>query len=114
MLHLRQLSVLMFDAMISRFDSKFVSDMIFGVGMKTFGEDIPQDEHHLDTRRAHMMTNRGIGGGSKLESRYSLAKGSSGANYMNEVVSALCFTVINVSTNYKGELLLECSSLCSD
>jgi len=102
MLHLRQLSVLMFDAMISRFDSKFVSDMIFGVGMKTFGEDIPQDERHLDTRRAHMMTNRGIGGGSKLESRYSLAKGSSGANYMNEVVSALCFTVINVSTNYKG------------
>lgn len=104
MLHLRQLSVLMFDAMVSRFDSKFASEMIFGIGMKTFGEDIPLDERHLDTRRAHILNNRGIGGGSNLESRYSLSKGSAGANYMNEVVSALCFTVINVSTNYKGML----------
>jgi hypothetical protein len=102
MLHLRQLSVLMFDAMVSRFESKFASDMIFGVGMKTLGEDIPLDERHLDTRRAHILNNRGIGGGSNMQSRYSIVKGSAGANYMNEVVSALCFTVINVSTNYKG------------
>jgi hypothetical protein len=104
MLHLRQLSVLMFDAMVSRFESKFASDMIFGVGMKTLGEDIPLDERHLDTRRAHILNNRGIGGGSNMESRYSIVKGSAGASYMNEVVSALCFTVINVSTNYKGAL----------
>lgn len=102
MVHLRQLAVLMFDAMTSRFEPSFLSTMLLGVGMKTMGNATPLDEQHSDTDRAHVKNNRGMGSSMNSNSRYALDKRSSGASYMNEVVSALCLSIVNVSTSYKG------------
>lgn len=99
---LRQVSVLLVDAIVNRFDNKFASDIVFGVGMKTLTEDIPLDERNSDSRRAFTKNNRGMGERNESASRHTV-EGGGGTNFMTEVVSSLCLSVINVSTHYEGK-----------
>ena len=102
MIGLRDISVLLFDSVVNRFDPKFAGDLIFGVGLKTFGDDTPMDERRLDSRLAHARNNRGMGGGSNLESRRSL-RSSGETSFMGEIVEALCTSIVNVSCFANGE-----------
>ena len=99
---LRQVSVLLVDAIVNRFDNKFASDIVFGVGMKILTEDIPLDERNSDSRRAFTKNNRGMGERNESASRHTV-EGGGGTNFMTEVVSSLCLSVINVSTHYEGK-----------
>jgi Uncharacterised conserved protein len=99
---LRQIAVLLMDAVVTRFDSKFVSDISFGVGLKAIADDVPLDERNLDSQRAFSRNNRDMGQKMHSTSRHTV-DGSIGINFMTEVVSSLCLSLINVSTNYKGE-----------
>jgi len=89
----RKLSVCTFDAALTIFDGKFASDILFGVDLKSFADDMPADERNLDSAEAHLEDDRDIGGGGVYESRQALGrqKGSSvGSDLTGEVVSALC------------------------
>lgn len=98
---LRQIAVLLMDAIMKRFGSKFASDILFGVGMKAVSDDIPLDERSLDSKRAYSRNNRDMGQKIDLDSRQSLS-GKSGSSFMGEVVSALSLSIINVSMHYEG------------
>jgi len=106
---LRNLSVLAMDAALSRFDGKFVCDMLFGTGMKSFSNDIPMDERRLDTKRVHKMHDRGMGGRASVQSRRSLQPASPGGvqNFVAEVVASLCVGVVNATSQWKGVRVLE-------
>lgn len=99
---LRQVSVLLIDAIVTRFGKKFASDLIFGVGMKTLTEDIPLDERNLDSRLAFTKNNRDMGERNVSASRHTV-EGAPGASFMGEVITSLCLSVINVSTHYQGK-----------
>lgn len=100
---LRQVSVLLMDAVVTRFDTKFASTIVFGVGMQIFGDDIPLDERNLDSRRAFTKNNRDMGERNQSTSRHTTMEGGAGASFMSEVISSLCLSVINVSTYYEGK-----------
>jgi len=61
MFGLRQISVLLMDAVAKRFNSKFATDILFGAGMKGISENMPLDERNLDSKRAYSKNNRGMG-----------------------------------------------------
>lgn len=107
---LRQVSVLLMDAVVNRFDTKFASDIVFGVGMKTLTEDIPLDERNSDSRQAFTKNNRDMGERNESASRHTV-EGGSGANFMSEVVFSLCLSVINVSTHYGGKPIMMAGQL---
>jgi hypothetical protein len=97
---LRQVAVLLMDSIVGRFDARFASDMVFGSDMRTFADDMPLDERKLDSRLAYTKNNRDMGERNMSTSRHTMSGG--GASFMAEVVSALCLSVINVSTYYEG------------
>lgn len=99
---MRQVAVLLMDAVVTRFDCKFASDIIFGTGLKTFSDDIPLDERNLDSRRAFTKNNRDMGEKNVSASRHTVG-GKGGGSFMSEVVTSLCLSVINVSTYYEGK-----------
>lgn len=109
MIPLREVAVLLLDVIVSKFETKFVSDLAFGTGLRTFSDEIPVDERRSDSRRAHAMNNRGMGGGGNLESRRALAPGGE-ASFMGEVVSSLCSSVTNVTCFANGKCTIEQST----
>jgi hypothetical protein len=99
---MRQIAVLLMDAIVTRFDGKFASDIVFGTGLKTLSEEMPLDERNLDSRRAYTNNNRDMGERNVSSSRHTVA-GKGGGSFMSEVISSLCLSVINVSTYYEGK-----------
>ena len=112
-LHMRQLSLLTVDAAASKFDGKFLGDLIFGGGMKTYGDEMPMDERRVDSRNAYVDTNRNIGGGSNLESRRAFKRDPTSqdnridSNPTLEVIAPLCVSVVTASSGLEGSWSLE-------
>lgn len=87
---LRPLSVLAVDAAVSVVDERLVSDIMFGLDLKKFEDNMPADErssgaHHID------FDDRGIGGSAPVESRLGLGAGTSskfGHDHLGEVILA--------------------------
>jgi hypothetical protein len=103
--HIKGMSILLIDSLATKFDGKFLGDLLFGSGMKRFGDEIPVDERSLDARNAHLADDRGIGGGGFIDSRRSLANTSSriGTDYLVEAVTALCIGIVNTSPGQSGK-----------
>jgi hypothetical protein len=105
--HLRGLAMLTIDAAVSKFEGRFLGDLIFGSGMKTHGDELPMDERRLDSRNAYVDTNRGIGGGGNLESRRAFKRepaqaGRIDSNPTLDVVTPLCLAVLTASSGLDG------------
>ena len=107
-LHMKELSLLTVDAAASKFDGKFLGDLIFGSGMKSHSDDMPMDERRVDSRNAYVDTNRNMGGGGNLESRYSFKRDTlSHANRVDtnptlDVIAPLCGSVVTASCGLEG------------
>lgn len=116
---LRSLAVLSIDAALSRFDGTFVSDMLFGAGMRTFANDIPMDERRTDTRVVRDRHDRDIGGAGVLDSRHTLpSRGTQlqkgGGSSFNEVISSLCASVLTTSSKSIGMTKeRSCEAMCA-
>mmetsp|Transcript_17525 Transcript_17525/g.25932 ORF Transcript_17525/g.25932 Transcript_17525/m.25932 type:complete len:1277 (-) Transcript_17525:60-3890(-) len=102
MFGLRQIAVLLMDAVVKRFSSKFASNILFGAGMKAVSDEIPLDERTLDSKRAYSKNNRDMGQKMESGSRQSVTGGGGSSSFMGEVVSALSLSIINVSMFYEG------------
>lgn len=110
--HMKEMSLLTVDAAASKFDGKFLGNLIFGSGMKSHRDEIPMDERNVDSRSAYVDTNRNMGGGSNLESRYNFKRDTlSQANRVDsnptlDVITPLCGSVITASSGLEGAYLL--------
>lgn len=106
--HVKELSLLTVDAAASKFDAKFIGDLIFGSGMKSHRDEMPMDERRVDSRSAYVDTNRNMGGSGNVESRYSFKRDTlSQANRVDsnptlDVVAPLCGSVITATTGLEG------------
>lgn len=106
-LNMRELSMLTIDAAVAKFEGKFLSDLIFGSGMKKHGDEIPMDERRLDSWNAYIDTNRGMGGGSNLASRRAFKRepaqaGRLESNPTLDVVTPLCLSVLTAFSGLDG------------
>jgi hypothetical protein len=109
-LQMRELSMLTIDAAVAKFEGKFLGDLMFGSRMKKHGDEMPMDERRLDSRNAYIDTNRGMGGGSNLESRRAFKRepGQTGrleSNPMLDVITPLCLVVLTASSGLDGTSL---------
>lgn len=107
--HMKELSLLTVDAVASKFESKFLGNLMFGGGMKSHRDETPMDERRLDSRSAYVDTNRDMGGGgSNLESRYNFKRDTLSqvnrvdSNPTLDVVAPLCASVITASSGLEG------------
>ena len=100
------LAVLALDSAVSVLSEDFVADILLGLDLKKFANDMPVDERKLDSRFAREVDDRGMGGPVAVESRLSLgapAGGKVGFDYMGEVVSSFRSCVLNVIPVESGE-----------
>jgi len=112
-LHMKEMSLLTVDAAASKFDGKFLGDLLFGSGMKSHRDEMPMDERRVDSRNAYVDTNRNMGSGGNLESRYSFKRDTmSQANRVDsnptlDVVTPLCGSVVTASSGLEGTSFLD-------
>lgn len=112
-LHMKEMALLTVDATASKFDGKFLGDLIFGRGMRSQRNETPMDERRVDSRNAYVDTNRNMGGGSGLESRYNFKRDTlSHANRVDsnptlDVIAPLCAAVITASNGLEGTYLCD-------
>jgi hypothetical protein len=103
---LRPLSVMAVDSAVSAFGEKFVSDMILGVDLQKFADNMPKDERKSDARWAQALDDRGMGGPMKFESRQALGEATSGKvgfDCMNEVLSSFRSCLMHAAPSGKGK-----------
>ena len=97
---MRNLAVCVFDSALKLFDGTFIAQILYGIDLKTFEDDVPQDERTLDSTIAHSSDDRGIGGSVAYESRQSVGRKagqSVGSDLVSEAVNALCSCVVFAS-----------------
>lgn len=93
----RKLSVCLFDSAVSIFDGPFAGNMLFGIGLRKFDDNVPADERTLDSVYAHTESERGLGGRVAYESRHSVNRQQGavvGADHVADVVNALCSCIV--------------------
>ena len=103
---LRPLSVMAVDSAVSAFNEKFVSDMILGVDLQKFADNMPTDERKSDSKWAQALDDRGMGGPMKFESRQALGEatnGKVGFDCMNEVLSSFRSCLMHAAPSGKGK-----------
>jgi hypothetical protein len=103
---LRPLSVMAVDSAVSAFGEKFVSDIILGVDLQKFADDMPKDERKSDSKWARALDDRDMGGPMKFESRLALGEatgGKIGFDCMNEVLSSFRSCLMHAAPSGKGE-----------
>jgi hypothetical protein len=102
---LKNLSLLAVDSAVSIFDETFLSEILFGLDMKKFADNLPNDEKtsgsHLD------FDDRGIGRGLPVESRVALGGPTGGkllvSDPMNEVLSSFRSCLLNAVPGGNGK-----------
>ncbi|KAG7364009.1 hypothetical protein IV203_037211 [Nitzschia inconspicua] len=104
---LESLSVIAVDSAVSAFDEKFLSDILFGLDIKRYRDNLPRDEGFKSILSEPDLDDRDIGGPGTLatESRLSLGApegGKLGFDYMSEVISAFKSSLINAGPAGKG------------
>jgi len=112
----RSLAVCTVDAAMERLDPKLASDLLFGVDLKTFADDMPMDERNLDSSYAHQEHDRGLGGGVGYESRHSIVSSgptSVGTNLVGQVIIPLVTAVLNTKRGLNKEWKLTYDSVAS-
>ena len=112
--HVRDLAVCTLDAAISRLNPKLAADLIYGVNLKQFADDMPVDERNLDSTDAY-KDDHGIGGSVEQESRHSIAtrRGSVGTNLVWQVVSPLVAAIVTAKRGWNNEWVLSYDELAA-
>jgi hypothetical protein len=104
---LRPLAVVAVDAAVNAFEDKFVADMLLGLDLKRFKDNMPIDERKLDSKLARDIDDRDMGGPVSNESRLSLggtpAGGKVGFDFSNEILSSFRSCVMNATPAGNGE-----------
>jgi hypothetical protein len=103
---LRPLSVMAVDSAVSAFGEKFVADMILGVDLQKFADNMPKDERKSDSKWARALDDRGMGGPMKFESRQALGEATSGKvgfDCMNEALSSFRSCLMHAAPSRKGK-----------
>lgn len=93
----RDLAVGVLDAAVTVLDGKLVADVLYGIDLSTFADDMPADERNLDSAHAHFDDDRDIGGSGFYQSRTTLGTrrgGPVGTDYTHEVVPGLSRCII--------------------
>lgn len=106
---LRPLSVLAVQTAITKFPPKFLSDILFGMDVQKFQDDLPRDEASHGILAS--LDDRDIGGGTTTgQSRLSLGEkgtGRIGYDCKNEVLSAFKNCILRAVAGAKGTWVLE-------
>jgi hypothetical protein len=106
---LRPLSVLAVETAISKFSAQFLSDILFGVDIQKFQENLPRDE--ASNGALWNVDDRDIGGGTMMgQSRLALGEidsGKIGFDYQNEVLSAFRNCIMRATPASGGTWNLE-------
>jgi len=112
---LQDLAVMAVHSAVSMFNEKFLVDLLFGLDIKRYRDNLPKDER-FDSFRGnstgdfdddHDLDDRGMGGSiaSTIDSRLSLGAlegGKIGFNYMNEVIVSFKCCVLNIAPANRG------------
>lgn len=106
---LQALSVIAVDSAVSVpvFDEKYVADILFGLDLKRYRDNLPRDEQWKSHLAEPDLDDRGMGGptAATVESRLSLGipeGGKVGFDYMNEVISSFKSCLMSAVPGGKG------------
>jgi len=113
---LQDLAVMAVHSAVSVFDEKFLADLLFGLDIKRYKENLPTDKRFdsfrgdnpdLDYDFDDDLDDRGMGGSinSRVDSRLSLGAlkgGKIGFDYMNEVINAFQCCIMSASPGGQG------------
>lgn len=112
---LQPLSVLAVEAGVSKFGSKFLTEILFGQDLQRFHKTLPADQEKLNTMLSR-LDDRGMGSGSSAgQSRLSLGplNGVSRLDPMEEVLSAFRTAIIKAVPAGKGTWKLKYDPIAS-
>ena len=112
----RSLAICTLNAALSRLDPKLGSDLLFGVNLKTFADDMPADERNLDSSNAYRESDRGLGGGVGYESRHAISSRSSGTvgtNLVGQVINPVVSALLNTTRGSNKEWKLSYDPLAA-
>lgn len=110
---LKNVSALAVDSMVSPFDEKFLAEILFGLDLKKYEDNLPNDEKTSGSR--FDFDDRDIGDGVKVESRVALGGPTGGklvADPMNEVLSSFRTCIMTVVPGGSGEKILREFGIC--
>jgi hypothetical protein len=120
---LQALAVTAVHSAVSVFNEKFLADLLFGLDIKRYRDNLPRDERFNAFRENPDLDDddfddRGIGGStiSKVDSRLSLGAlegGKVGFDYMNEVIVSFESCIMNAVPGGKGAWKLDYDSLAA-
>jgi len=120
---LQALAVMAVYSAVSVFNEKFLADLLFGLDIKRYRDNLPRDERFNAFRdnsnfNDDDLDDRGIGGStiSKVDSRLSLGAlegGKVGFDYMNEVIVSFNSCILNAAPGGKGSWKLNYDSLAA-
>ena len=122
---LQALAVMAVYSAVSVFNEKFLADLLFGLDIKRYRDNLPRDERFNAFRENSNLDDddddyddRGIGGStiSKVDSRLSLGAlegGKVGFDYMNEVIVSFESCIMNAVPGGKGAWKLDYDSLAA-
>lgn len=113
---LQDLAVMAVDSAISVFDEKFLADLLFGLDIKRYKDNLTTDQRFdsfrgnnpdLDSNFDDDLDDRGIGGpiAGSVDSRLSLGElkgGKLGFDYMSEVINSFKCCIMSVGPGGKG------------
>jgi hypothetical protein len=113
---LQDLAVMAVDSAISVFDEKFLADLLFGLDIKRYKDNLPTntrfdsfrgDNPNLDSNFDDDLDDRGIGGSisASVDSRLSLGAlkgGKLGFDYMSQVVNSFKCCIMNAEPGGRG------------
>ena len=110
---LQELAVMAIDSAISKFDEKFLADLLFGLDLKRY-KDSMQTKSRFDFFRGSSsnldsddLDDRGMGGaiGANIDPRLSLGAregGKLGFDYMNEVIDSFKCCIMSAGPGGRG------------
>ena len=113
---LQDLAVMAVDSAISVFDEKFLADLLFGLDIKRYKDNLPTKSRfdffrgnnpNLDSNFDDDLDDRGIGGSvsASVDSRLSLGAlkgGKLGFNYMSQVVDSFKCCIVSTEPGGRG------------
>ena len=113
---LQDLAVMAVDSAISVFDEKFLADLLFGLDIKRYKDNLATDKRfdsfrgdnpNIDSNFADELDDRGMGGSiaASIDSRLSLGAGKGGKlgfDYMNEVINSFKCCIMSAGPGGKG------------
>ena len=107
---LRPLAVMALESAVSSFDEKFAADLMLGLDLKKLSDENPLDERKDDSKWAHVLDDRDMGGPGSHDSRLSIGEptgGKIGFDHTNEVLNSFRSSILYAVPCEQGTWKLE-------